>query len=75
MFELEGEKKKKKVACHDDLTDGKWTPSEESQSSCNIRQKINAKYISIDVGSRLHLINCFKQYQQPKKRGCRNSDW
>lgn len=40
---------------------------QESQSSCNTTQKINAKFIGIDVHSRLHIISCFTQYQQLKK--------
>lgn len=52
---------------HDGLIDGKQGCGEEAGESCNTTWNVNTKYVTIDMNSRLHTINCFKQYQQPKK--------
>lgn len=52
---------------HDGLIDGKQGCGEEAGESCNTTWNINTKYVTIEMNSRLHTINCFKQYQQPKK--------
>lgn len=48
------------MVCHGCLIDGKEACGEEVGESRLLPHKINAMYISIDVGTRLRIINCFK---------------